>query len=110
MSNTVIKDPDFPMRHAQVTELKNTAKIAEMAKDADILVTRNGETVAYLVNPNHYETLIKNWLEIRKAVTDTFLKSYEQQHGSLERLDEAISASRRGEFATQEAEVEVFGD
>ncbi len=110
MGNTVVKDPDFPMKHAQVTELKNTAKIAEMAKDADVLVTRNGETVAYLVNPDHYEALIANWLETRKAVTAAFLKSYSEQHGSLERLDEAIAASRRGEYATPEEEAKVFGD
>ncbi|MBE9125453.1 MULTISPECIES: hypothetical protein [unclassified Coleofasciculus] len=110
MSNIIVKDPDFPLRHAQVTELKNTAKIAEMARNADVLVTRNGETVAYLVNPNHYEALIKNWLETKQAITPAFLKTYEQQHGSLERLEEAIATSHRGEFATPEEEAEVFGD
>ncbi len=65
MNNRVIKDPTFPMRHAQVTELKNTAKIAELAKDADVLITRNGETIAYLVNPEHYEVLISAWNELR---------------------------------------------
>ncbi|HEY9626097.1 MAG TPA: hypothetical protein V6C84_02240 [Coleofasciculaceae cyanobacterium] len=65
MNNSVIKDPAFPMRHAQVTELKNTAKIADLAKDADVLITRNGETIAYLVNPGHYEALISAWNELR---------------------------------------------
>lgn len=59
MSNTVVKDNKFPMKHAQVTELENTSKIAEMVKEADILVTRNGQTIAYLVNPKHYEVLVK---------------------------------------------------
>jgi PHD/YefM family antitoxin component YafN of YafNO toxin-antitoxin module len=49
------------MRHAQVTELKNTARIADLAKDADVLITRNGETIAYLVNPEHYEALVSAW-------------------------------------------------
>jgi hypothetical protein len=30
------------------------AKVAELAKDADALMTRNGETIAYIVNPEHY--------------------------------------------------------
>ncbi|NJR62555.1 MAG: hypothetical protein HC769_29405 [Cyanobacteria bacterium CRU_2_1] len=38
MNNRIIKDPSFPMRHAQVTELKNTAKVADLAKDADVLI------------------------------------------------------------------------
>ncbi|HEY9624961.1 MAG TPA: hypothetical protein V6C78_31830 [Crinalium sp.] len=54
MNNSVIKDPTFPMCHAQVTELKNTAKIAELAKDVDVLITWNGEAIAYLVNPERY--------------------------------------------------------
>lgn len=64
MGNTVVKDPDFPMKPAQVTELKNTAKIAEMAKGADVLVTRNGETVAYLINPDHYKPTYLSWRKV----------------------------------------------
>ncbi|NJO43300.1 MAG: type II toxin-antitoxin system Phd/YefM family antitoxin [Cyanobacteria bacterium CRU_2_1] len=65
MNNSVIKDPTFPMRHTQVTELKNTAKIADLAKDVDVLITRNGETIAYLVNPERYEALISAWNELQ---------------------------------------------
>lgn len=76
MNNSVIKDPAFPMRHAQVTELKNTAKIADLAKDADVLITRNGETIAYLVNPGHYEALISAWNELRmKEISNATDKS-----------------------------------
>ena len=110
MNNSVIKDPTFPMRHAQVTELKNTAKIADLAKDADVLITRNGETIAYLVNPEHYEVLISAWNELRVKVSQIVLSSYEQQHGGLQRLDEAIVAAQRGEWATPEEEAEVFED
>lgn len=110
MNNSVIKDPTFPMRHAQVTELKNTAKIADLAKDADVLITRNGETIAYLVNPEHYEALISAWSELRIKVSQTVLSSYEQQHGSLQRLDEAIFTAQRGEWATPEEEAEIFND
>lgn len=85
------------MRHAQVTELKNTAKVADLAKDADVLITRNGETIAYLVNPEHYEALIAAWNELRIKVSQTVLSSYEQQHRGLKRLDEAIAAAQRGE-------------
>ena len=109
MNNSAIKDPTFPMRHAQVTELKNTAKIADLAKDADVLITRNGETIAYLVNPEHYEALILAWNELRIKVSQTVLSSYEQQHG-MQRLDEAIAAVQRGEWATPEEEAEVFND
>ncbi|MEA5469931.1 hypothetical protein VB714_13720, partial [Spirulina sp. 06S082] len=62
------------MKHAQVTDLKNTARVAEMVEDADVLVTRNGQTVAYLVNPDHYERLVNNWYETRQAVTSGFLQ------------------------------------
>jgi PHD/YefM family antitoxin component YafN of YafNO toxin-antitoxin module len=110
MNNSVIKDPTFPMRHAQVTELKNTAKIADLAKDADVLITRNGETIAYLVNPEHYEALISAWNELRVKVSQTLISSYEQQHGDLQRLDAAIAAAQRGEWATPEEEAEVLGD
>ena len=46
----------------------------------------------------------------RAAVTAAFLESYKAQHGSLDRLDEAVAASRRGTWATPEEEAEVFGD
>ena len=85
------------MRHAQVTELKNTAKIADLAKDADVLITRNGETIAYLVNPEHYEALISAWNELRIKVSQTLLSSYEQQHGGLQRLDATIATAQQGE-------------
>ncbi|MEH2185591.1 MAG: type II toxin-antitoxin system Phd/YefM family antitoxin [Nostoc sp.] len=83
MNNSVIKDPTFPMRHAQVTELKNTAKIADLARDADVLITRNGETIAYLVSPEHYEAMISTWNELRVKVSQTLISSYEQQDGGL---------------------------
>ena len=83
MNNSVIKDPTFLMRHAQVTELKNTAKIADLAKDADILITRNGETIAYLVNPERYEAMISAWNELGIKVSQTVLSSYEQENGQL---------------------------
>ena len=110
MGNKIVKDPTFPMKHVQVTDLKNTVRIAEMAKDADVLVTRNGETVAYLVSPEHYEALVDRDRQNRAAVTAAFLESYKAQHGSLDRLDEAVAASRRGSWATPEEEAEVFGD
>jgi PHD/YefM family antitoxin component YafN of YafNO toxin-antitoxin module len=110
MNNSVAKDPIFPMRHAQVTELKNTAKIGELVKDADVLITRNGETIAYLVNPEHYEAMISVWNEFCIKVSQTVLSSYEQQHGSLQRLDQAIASVHRGEWATPEEEAEVFAD
>jgi PHD/YefM family antitoxin component YafN of YafNO toxin-antitoxin module len=108
MNNSVIKDPTFPMRHTQVTELKNTAKIADLAKDADVLITRNGETIAYLVNPDHYEAMISAWNELRMKVSQSVLSSYEQQHGDLQRLDEAIASAQGGEWATPEEEGTVF--
>lgn len=81
------------MRHAQVTELKNTAKIADLARDADVLIARNGETIAYLVNPEHYEAMISAWSELRVKVSQTVLSSHEQQPGGLQRLDAAIAAA-----------------
>jgi PHD/YefM family antitoxin component YafN of YafNO toxin-antitoxin module len=110
MNNSVIKDSTFPMRHAQVTELKNTAKIADLAKDADVLITRNGKTIAYLVNPEHYEAMISAWNALRIKVSQTVLSSYEQHHGGGQRLDAAIAAAQQGEWATPEEEAEVFDD
>lgn len=75
MNNSVIKDPTFPMRLTQVTELKNTAKIADLAKDTDVLIARNGETIAYLINPERYEAMIAVWNELRIKVSNTILSS-----------------------------------
>jgi len=90
-----------------LTKLKNTAKIADLARDADVLITRNGETIAYLVNPEHYEAMISAWNELRTKVSQTVLSSYKQQHGGLQQLDGVIAATQRGEWATPE-EAEVF--
>ena len=98
------------MRHVQVTELKNTAKIADLAKDADVLITRNGETIAYLVNPEHYEAMISAWNTLRVKISQTVLSSYEQQYGGLQRLNEAIATAQQGEWATPEEEAKVFED
>ena len=34
------------MKHVQATDLRDTAKIAEIAKDTHVLIARNGETVS----------------------------------------------------------------
>ncbi|MGB3515827.1 MAG: hypothetical protein WBA43_05180 [Elainellaceae cyanobacterium] len=75
MNNSVLKDLMFPMSHTQVTELKNTAKIADLAKDTDVLITRNSETIAYLINPERYEAMIAVWNKLRIKVNNTMLSS-----------------------------------
>ncbi|HEY9900645.1 MAG TPA: hypothetical protein V6D00_15815 [Pantanalinema sp.] len=110
MGNTVVKNPDFPLRHAQITELKNTKKIAEEVEASDILIVRNGETVGYLVNPAHYEALIEAWKDAASKTTKAFLKAYEKRHGALDRLDSAYAASLQGEHASEEEVRAIFGD
>ena len=61
MGIKIVKDPIFPLKQVRLIELKNTAQILEMAKHADLLFTRNGETVAYLVSPEHYEVLVDSY-------------------------------------------------
>lgn len=107
----IAKDPDFPLQHVQITELKNTTKMAEQVKESDILITRNGETVAYLVNPSHYEALVTHWNQTHTlTLAERFLRGYEQTHGTLERLDEAYAAAEQSEWATEDEVAEVFGD
>ena len=96
------------MGHAQVIELKNTVKIVDLAKDVHVIITRTGETIAYLVNSEHFEALILAWNELRVKVNQIVLSSYEQHHGGLQRLDEAIVAAQGGEWATPEEEAGVF--
>lgn len=74
----IVKDPDFPLQHVQITELKNTTKMTEQVKESDILITRNGESVAYLVNPSHYEALVTHWNQTHTlTLAERFLR-----HGS----------------------------
>jgi hypothetical protein len=97
------------MRHAQITDLKNTKKLAEEAREADVLVSWNGETVFYVVNPLHYEALVSAALEAGSRTTEAFLASYERRRGSLAGLDAAHAASVRGEWASADEEAGVFG-
>jgi PHD/YefM family antitoxin component YafN of YafNO toxin-antitoxin module len=109
MSQSIAKDPSFPLKHAQITDLKDTRKMAEAVKTADIVIIRNGETVGYLVNPAHYEALVEAVGQAGAKLTEAFLKNYEQRHGTLERLDAAYEAVKRGEFADDGEVDEVFG-
>lgn len=107
--HSVAKDPNFPMKHAQITDLKDTKRIAEEVQDADIMIIRNGETVGYFVNPAHYEALVEAATEMDARMEERFFKNYEKRHGSLDRLDEAYAAAKRGEVASDEEVSRVFG-
>jgi PHD/YefM family antitoxin component YafN of YafNO toxin-antitoxin module len=109
MSQSIAKDPNFPLKHAQITELKDTRKMAEAVKTADIVIIRNGETVGYLVNPAHYEALVEAAGQAGAKLTEAFLTNYEQRHGGLERLDAAYAAAKHGDFADDDDVNEVFG-
>ncbi|MEB3327801.1 MAG: hypothetical protein VKQ33_01070 [Candidatus Sericytochromatia bacterium] len=109
MPHSVAKDPDFPLRHAQITDLKDTKRIAEEVKEADIVVIRNGETVGYFVNPEHYEALVEAAAEADARVTKRFLENYAKRHGGLERLEATMSDALRGDFASADDVDRVFG-
>ena len=109
MAHSVAKDPNFPMKHAQITDLKDTKRIAEEVQEADIMVIRNGETVGYFVNPSHYEALVEAAAEAGVRTTERFLENYKQRHGSLDRLDGSYVAAKRGEFAGADEVARVFG-
>ena len=110
----IVKDPDFPLQHADIGKLQKPNEITQIVKtvkDSDLLITDNGETVAYLVSPSHYEALVNHWYQTNAAtVSDRFLQSYAETHGSLERLDRAYEAAERGEWASSNEVENVFGD
>lgn len=109
-SYTVVKDPTFPMKHTQITELKNnTKKVTDEVTDADVMVIRNGETVCYMVNPVHYEAMVAAVMEAGVKATETFIKNYQERSGGLTRLDASYNAAQRGEFASADAVAKVFG-
>ena len=110
MAHSIAKDPLFPMKHLQITELKNTKRVADEVQTADLMVIRNGETVGYFVNPQHYEALVDAASETEMRETEAFLRNYERRHGSLARLDAAFASSVQGEWASAEEEAKVFGD
>ncbi|MGK7903807.1 MAG: hypothetical protein AB4352_20865 [Hormoscilla sp.] len=92
MASNVVKDPNFPMQHVKITDLKNTAKITEMVKESDLLIIRNGETVAYMLTPEHYEALIANTREACISAMETFLVNYHRSQANLHRLAEAMAS------------------
>ena len=109
MAQSIAKDPNFPLKHAQITDLKDTKKMADEVQAADIVIIRNGETVGYLVNPAHYEALVEAAGEAGSKLTETFLKNFEKRNGSLDRLDTSYGASKRGEWVSDDEVAEIFG-
>jgi len=90
MGSNVIKDPNFPMQHVKITDLKNTVKIAEMVQESDLLIIRNGETVAYMLTPEHYEALIAMKDACTRAM-ERFLVNYHRRHANLHQLAQAMA-------------------
>ncbi len=111
MAATIVKDPHFPLKVSSVTAVKNTSKIAALASDADVVLTKNGgDVVAYLVNPGHYESMVNTLVELGDAVTAGFLSRYSAANDGLDRLDASYRSSIQGEWASPEEEAEVFGE
>lgn len=109
-SHAIVKDPNFPMKHTQITELKNnTKKVTDEVSEADVMVIRNGETVCYMVGPEHYEAMVAAVMEAGVKSTETFLKNYEKRNGSLAPLDASYAAAKRGEVASADNVKRVFG-
>lgn len=108
MGNLVVKDPNYPLRHAQITEFKNTSKVVTIAQDADVLVTKNGETVFYMVNPQHFEALVEIAKEAGAQATEAFLANYSKRRGA-DALAQSYAAALRGEVAPEAAEDAIFG-
>jgi PHD/YefM family antitoxin component YafN of YafNO toxin-antitoxin module len=97
------------MKLAQITDLKNTSKVAETVRDADVVVTRNGETEFYMVNPHHFEALVEIAKEAGIRATETFMANYAKRRGDGA-LAGSYAAALRGEFASKAEEDEVFGE
>jgi prevent-host-death family protein len=111
VSNAVIKDPNFPMEHAQISDLKSKApQLFERVRHADVMITRNGETLGYVVSPEHFQFLVDAVVEAGASATKTFLNNHAKRHGNLDRLDAAWQSAQRGEMASRDDEASVFGD
>ena len=107
----IVKDPDFPLQQLQIERLKDASEIAQQVKESDLLITDNGEAVAYIVNPAHYRALVDRLHGDNTAtIAERFLEGYAREHGSLERLDRAYGAAKRGEWASSDEVESVFGD
>lgn len=64
-----------------------------MVQQSDLLITRNGETVAYMLTPEHYEALIARAQGTCARATETFLKNYQQRQGNIHRLAAEVTTS-----------------
>ena len=107
----IVKDPDFPLQQVQIDRLKDPNEIAQQVKKSDLLITNNGEAIAYIVNPAHYQELVERLHQINTStIGEIFLEGYAREHGSLERLDRAYEAAKRGEWASSDEVESVFGD
>jgi hypothetical protein len=109
MDRTVTKDPGYPMMHVQMSDLKDTKRIAEDVRSADLMLIRGSETVGYIVSPAHYEALVAAATESDHRNTERFLALYAERHGGLARLDESYQMALRGEFASEDEVAKVFG-
>ena len=109
-SHAVVKDPNFPLRHTLITELKNNTKqLVEDVAQADVMVTRNGQTLCYMVNPAHYEAMVAALVEAGGLATQAFLAAKQQGEGGLEALDASYLAARQGRVASAAEVAQVFG-
>jgi hypothetical protein len=111
VTNRVVKDPNFPLEHVQITDFKSKApQFFARAHQSDLLVTRGGETLGYVVSPEHYQFFVELVIAAGEQATTLFLDSVAQRHGGLGRLDSAVERARRGEIASAEQEAAVFGE
>jgi PHD/YefM family antitoxin component YafN of YafNO toxin-antitoxin module len=107
----IVKDPDFPLQQLQIDRLKDASELAQQVKESDLLITDNGEAVAYIVNPAHYRALVDRLHEDNTAtIAERFIEGYAREHDGLERLDRAYGAAQRGEWASSDEVESVFGD
>jgi len=107
----LVKDRDFPLQHLPISQFKDANNIAQQVKESDILISDNGETVAYIVSPAHYQALVDSLHQTSTAtIAERFLEGYAMTHGGLERLARAVEAAKRGEWASSDEVESVFGD
>lgn len=109
-SRSVAKDPHFPLRHTLITELKsNPKRVLDEVQQADLMVTRNGETLCYMVSPAHYEALVAASQWASQQHTEAFLAARSQRPGGLAALDASYAAAQAGQFVADDEVAEAFG-
>lgn len=84
----LVKDRDFPLQHLSISQFKDANNIAQQVQESDILLSDNGETVAYIVSPAHYQALVDR---LQETSTATIVDAVPRRHPQV---TEAVCSKR----------------